>query len=121
MRIVNLTQHQAGIEQLDAGVFELHHQMKEEVKRLLTFDSLPTREDIERAAQALAWAADASGADAAMIGGAPFLMAALEERLKALNIKPLYAFSQRESVEETQPDGSTRKVNIFRHLGFVGV
>ena len=37
----------------------------------------------------------------------------------SLPIIPLYAFSRRESVEEWQPDGSVRKINIFRHDGFV--
>ena len=29
------------------------------------------------------------------------------------------AFSVRESVEETQPDGSVIKRNVFKHAGFV--
>ena len=121
MRILNLTQHQATQEQLAEGVFEPLQEMKKTIQNLLTFDHLPTKEEIERTAQALAWLADATGAEAAMIGGAPFLMSALEERLNALNIQPLYAFSVRESVEQVQQDGSVRKVNVFRHLGFVEV
>ena len=119
MRILNLTQHQATPEQVEAGVFEPLQEMKKTIQNLLTLHDLPTKEEIERTAQALAWLADATGAEAAMIGGAPFLMSRLEERLNVLNIAPLYAFSQRESVEETQEDGSIRKVNVFRHLGFV--
>lgn len=60
MKIVNLTQHAGTAEQLAAGVADLGATSLE-LKRLLTFDSLPTREEIE--------------ARAAMIGGAPFLMA----------------------------------------------
>ena len=119
MRILNLTQHVATQEQLAEGVFEPLQEMKNTIQRLLTFPELPTKEEIEKTAQALSWMADATGADAAMIGGAPFLMSRLEERLNALNIVPLYAFSQRESVERVQEDGSVRKVNVFRHLGFV--
>jgi hypothetical protein len=55
-----------------------------------------------------------------MIGGAPYLMAPLEVALRAHGITPLYAFSVRESVEQTQPDGSVRKIAVFRHGGFVG-
>ena len=55
----------------------------------------------------------------AMIGGAPYLMCALEYALLNHAIEPVYAFSQRESIEQTQPDGSVRKTNIFRHAGFV--
>ena len=45
-------------------------------------------------------------------------MAPLEEALRYRGILPLYAFSRRESREETDPDGSVRKVAVFRHLGF---
>jgi hypothetical protein len=55
----------------------------------------------------------------AMIGGAPYLMAPLESALRAHGITPVYAFSVRESVDQVQPDGSVRKVAVFRHAGFV--
>lgn len=55
----------------------------------------------------------------AMIGGAPYLVERLARRLKELEVTPLYATSERVSVEETQPDGSVRKVQVFQHLGFV--
>ena len=55
----------------------------------------------------------------AMIGGAPYLMAPLETALRVIGIEPVYAFSTRASVEQTMPDGSVRKVNDFRHAGFV--
>ena len=38
---------------------------------------------------------------------------------QALGVPAVYAFSVRESVEQPQPDGSVRKVNVFRHVGFV--
>ena len=56
----------------------------------------------------------------AMIGGAPWMMSALEGALLDAGVQPVYAFSVRESVEQVQPDGSVRKVNVFRHVGFVG-
>lgn len=56
----------------------------------------------------------------AMIGGATYLMEALAKALRDCGIRPLYAFSTRVSVEQAMPDGSVRKVNEFRHLGFVG-
>lgn len=59
------------------------------------------------------------GAESAMIGGAPFLMAPLEGALRTRGVIPLYAFSVRESVEEALPDGSVRKTQVFRHAGFV--
>jgi hypothetical protein len=58
--------------------------------------------------------------DAAMIGGAPFFMSTLEKTLKEYGIKPLYAFSKRESVEENE-NGIIIKKSIFKHIGFVEV
>ena len=55
-----------------------------------------------------------------MIGGAPWFMSALEKELIANGFKPVYAFSERVSVDHHQPDGSVRKVNEFRHIGFIG-
>ena len=54
----------------------------------------------------------------AMIGGLPAMMRPLEEALVAVGVMPVYAVSERESVEQTMPDGSVRKVNVFRHVGF---
>jgi hypothetical protein len=118
-RIVNLTQHNASPDQRDAGVFE--PRSKEFVKRQLTFADLPALDDIHARAEAIAAVAQDASADAAMIGGAPYLMSALERALIGRDITPLYAFSLRESVEETQPDGSTKKSMVFRHQGFVSV
>ena len=118
-RILNLTQHGATIEQSAAGVFE--PQNKEEIQRLLTFDNLPKKEDILARAEVLADIAKAENAENAMIGGAPYLMGSLENARKRRGIQPLYAFSVRESVEETLPTGEVIKKNIFRHLGFVEV
>ena len=37
----------------------------------------------------------------------------------ASRLVPIYAFSVRESVEETLPDGTVHKTACFRHKGFV--
>jgi len=121
--ILNLTQHAATARQVAAGVVE--PRCKEAVRRLLTFDSFPTGEQINAAAQALAELASvevdavADGDPLVLIGGAPFLMAPLERALRAFNLIPLYAFSRRESVEEVADDGSVRKATTFRHAGFI--
>ena len=114
--IINLTQHTATIEQ---GVFE--PQDKKLCQGLLTFEEIPTIAEISCRAKALAEIATQEGADAAMIGGAPFFMGALQNALIEMGVKPLFAFSRRESVDQTQEDGSVRKVTVFRHLGFVEV
>jgi len=120
MTIINLTQHAATAEQLAAGVFDVPNEgARRELLMQLTFNDLPEDGEIVERAEALASIAGAFGARAAMIGGAPYLMSALERELREGGITPLYAFSRRESVEEKLPDGSVRKVAVFRHLGFV--
>jgi len=120
MTIINLTQHAATAEQLAAGVFDVPNEgARRELLMQLTFNDLPEDGEIVERAEALASIAGAFGARAAMIGGAPYLMSTLERELREGGITPLYAFSRRESVEEKLPDGSVRKVAVFRHLGFV--
>jgi len=137
--IVNLTQHDATSEQVAAGVVELSR--TDDIHDLLTFVEIPDEANVQYRAKKLAEIARAAllvfedpynepdgfegyvlrdGA-AAMIGGAPYLMAPLEKALLKRGITPMYAFSKRESIEEPQPCGSVKKVMIFRHLGFVEV
>ncbi|MHC1597434.1 MAG: hypothetical protein ACXQT3_03860 [Methermicoccaceae archaeon] len=120
VEILNLTQHRPTPAQVEQGVVEHPSaEVREKIKELLTFEELPTPELVRARARALAEIAADTGAEAAMIGGAPYLMPPLEQELRKRGIKPLYAFSRRESVEEVQPDGSVRKTQVFRHLGFV--
>jgi hypothetical protein len=117
--VVNLTQHEATTDQRDAGV--VSPPCNAHIKALLTFDVIPSASDIEELAVKLAEYAYISGCKQAMIGGAPYLMSALERALKAQGITPVYAFSQRESVETVKEDGSVVKTNVFKHVGFVKV
>jgi hypothetical protein len=124
--IINLTQHTASQEQIDAGVVDLPTDSAALVRATLTFDELPSQETIWARARLLADIAASAPCPpgeprAAMIGGAPYLMAALEDTLRRAGVQPMYAFSTRESIEQAQPDGSVRKINVFRHLGFVEV
>ncbi len=118
-KILNLTQHQPTAEQVEAGVIDASSPAT--VKELLNFESLPSKEEIRKRAFSLAEMAEEVGVKFAMIGGAPFLMSALEKALKERGVEPLYAFSQRVSVEKKQEDGSIVKTTIFKHLGFVEV
>src|SRR5690606_9122046 len=74
-RVLNLTQHQATPEQLAAGVFDLHPQHQDKLRDLLTFDVLPSPEDVamnaEVAADLAADVAAVAGCRRIMIGGAP--------------------------------------------------
>jgi hypothetical protein len=119
--ILNLTQHLATHEQIQAGVVDLPEAERGELQSLLTFDELPTATEIVDRTIDIASIACRPGKVFfhAMIGGAPYLMAPLERALRSVGICPVYAFSVRESVEQTAPDGSVRKVNVFRHAGFI--
>lgn len=123
-RILNLTQHMATQDQLDAGVVEPwleEDNSKEFIQNYLTFQIIPTKEDMIERAKLLADIAIAHKVDKVMIGGAPFFMSILEMVLKANNITPLYAFSIRETIVESMVDGSVIKKNVFKHIGFVEV
>lgn len=125
--IINLTQHTATPEQIAEGVVDLRGDGLFALRDALTFDSLPTAEEIHRRAEYIADLAVHNGLgeeddpfpDAAMIGGAPYLMGPLAAELRRHGIRPLFAFSVRETEEQPQPDGSVRKVAVFRHVGFV--
>jgi hypothetical protein len=129
MKILNLTQHPATPEQIEAGVVDCHPLERERLKALLTFEALTTNMEIQNRAKSLcelthlAHVAPCGNVwhqrfNAVMIGGAPFLMAPLEAALKP-HFKVLYAFSERASVETTKDDGSVVKTNVFKHAGFV--
>ena len=119
--ILNLTQHSATASQKSAGVFDFNVEHREEVAKLLTFEKLPAKQEVQRRAEAIAeFAYSHVGRMEVMIGGAPFLMASLERELKARGMTPVYAFSQRVS-EEKEVDGKVIKTQVFQHLGFVEV
>ncbi len=132
--IINLTQHSAAPEQIAEGVVDLPSELRTKLAELLTFDTLPAAADVFQRAQAIAklaitwldnqphpedYGRDGDALAEAMIGGAPYLMYALEYALLNHAIEPVYAYSRRESIEQHQLDGSVRKTNIFRHAGFV--
>ena len=122
MKIVNLTQHNATADQVGQGVFDLSPELRPHLQELLTFVSIPTKREIELRAISIVRMVQSNHieCDAAMIGGAPFLMSELEFQLHLQRIKPLFAFSERVSEETTAPDGTVTKVNVFKHVGFVG-
>jgi predicted Fe-S protein YdhL (DUF1289 family) len=130
MIIVNLTQHPATPEQRAAGVVDLEGPELTQLKSELTFDELPTEAEIISRAKSITRLACAAIGDEdiyeitpaqAMIGGALWLMPALATELMDHEIEPVFAFTKRETEEQPQPDGSVRKVAVFRHAGFVPV
>lgn len=129
MFIINLTQHAASAEQAAAGVVDLPNALRSALSEALTFEELPSSEEVKARAETIAELACDNGLGAddsddpipqgAMIGGALWLMRPLADELEARGIQPLFAFSKRESVETNGPDGAIVKTAVFRHLGFV--
>lgn len=136
--VINLTQHEMTGDQYkynDENLVEIKFKpyngtslgSPDYVKRLLNFNAKPDKKEI--ISRAIALAAYASGllnqakndGDRlyALIGGAPYLMAPLEEALKQEGITPLYAFSQRESIETVNADGTVVKTAVFKHKGYI--
>lgn len=117
MPTLNLTQHDATLDQIAAGVVEPDN--KARVRQLLTFEEMPSFRDVLERAAALATIAKESGCAFAMIGGAPFFMAPLEDALEDVGVGPRYSFTRRESEEVPQGDGTVRKTQVFKHVGFL--
>lgn len=117
--MINLTQHPATSEQINAGVVDLDDANRETLQKLLTFKDLPNAGEIYSRAAKIADLAWDTGARKAMIEGPSFLMSALETALKERDITPCYAFS--ESVVEMDKDGGIYKISVFERLGFVEV
>ena len=127
--MINLTQHAATTEQVAVGVVDLPAEQREALIDDLTFESIPDAGEIRARAHDIAELACFNGLGGddgddpfpshAMIGGALWLMAPLAKELRLRSIEPVFAFSVRETEEKVQPDGSVKKVAIFRHAGFV--
>lgn len=122
--ILNLTQHRATPEQIAAGVVDLSDSSDRALlQSALTFNEAPEEADLLARSESIARMVTEhpDRPRSAMIGGAPYFMRPLENALWYWGIRPLYAFSVRESVERALPDGTVEKTAVFRHAGFVGM
>lgn len=117
MWIKNLTQHAPTVDQFDKvnGVTAVDAT----AVALLNFATLPSVEEIN--GRALGLADLAVGFESALVGGAPYLMGPLVAALKAVDVQPLFSFTERKSVEKTNPDGSVTKTSVFAHVAWVAV
>ena len=117
--MINLTQHLASPEQLAEGVQDLPESHRALLVDTLTFHEPPTAEAMALRADLLVAMVVEQGATEAMIGGAPYFMPPLEAALLDAGIQVHYSFTRRMSVDQMLPDGSTRKLSVFRHAGWV--
>jgi len=120
--IINLTQHPATQQQIDAGVVDLEGSDLGMLIELLTFTSLPSPVDVESRAEGLAlimmkFDPDLTNEVSFMVGGAPYLMAELKGYAPVYKL--VFAYSERVSNEVVNNEGVVVKTNLFKHLGFV--
>lgn len=125
MKILNMTQHAPTHSQIEAGVIDPIKE-KSDIKSLLTFHELPTKEQLEERALLMR----VMGVDLiikystdpiVLIGGAPWFMPYVEHEFATqTSIKCVYSFSQRQIIQE-KVDGDTKvkKTIVFEHVGFV--
>ncbi len=142
MKIINLTQHRATQSQLDSGVIDLSEYYRAQLVEALNFTGMPSRttildrcDDIYQLVCSVIGQLEDNdklfdGEDlwdektilnygySFMIGGAPYLMCPLQQELSHIG-QVVYAYSERVSEKVVQPDGSVKKINVFKHLGFV--
>jgi hypothetical protein len=119
--IINLTQHEATEDQKNAGVVNIDEKYKSVLIEALNFRAVPDMAAVMFATDQLAlimqwYDPHLSGDVQFMVGGAPYLMACLTRYAPIYSM--LFACSDRVSEEQHMPDGSVRKVNVFKHIGF---
>ena len=118
MEILNLTQHKATPDQEKAGVRNLEGDKLAKLKELLNFKGIPTDYVLWDRASKIAALAEQEGAKSVMIGGALYFMSWLENALLRRGINIKYSFSIRESKDVHMDDGTVRKEQLFKHIGF---
>lgn len=121
--VINLTQHEPTDDQkaIIHNWVDLSEAEKAYVKKNLTFRPQEvTKYVIIGRAAMLATLAKEKGAKYAHIGGAPYLMAHLEDCLKQAVIVPLYSLTERVT-EERVIDGEVVKTSVFKCAGFYAV
>ena len=127
MAILNLTQHNATDDQINAGINDLPVDFQTTLKGLLAFPTQYTRADLEyRALQIHELIRDMCGEhfgappkhalDGVMIGGMPSFMPVLEATLVSKGIRVGYACTERQSIDK-EIDGKVVKTAIFVHAG----
>ena len=115
-RMLNVSNHVLGLNQLQEletmgyVVVELSDELKKQWAQLTPDNYLKVCNDV------VAFAEE-NNVEAFHLAGFPAAVTAL-----CIDIYPttpiFYAYSERVSVEEAQPDGSVIKKNIFKHKGF---
>jgi hypothetical protein len=117
--IINLTRYSATPDQIDCGVVNLPDHLATRLRAALTFNAMPTLDDIIGRAREIVRIATEADCVRVMIGGEPLLMAVLEVMLNRNGFQALYAFNKRVSKKVTREDGSIEEIDVFVHEGFM--
>lgn len=122
MRILNATQHTATPDQVAEGIIDFPANYQAALKAAITFPAVYGKEELKAAARMVAelvrdFVGEFGKIDGVMIGGMPSFMPVLEVQLSSAGFAPCYAQSDRVVEEQTQADGSVRKVAVFKHAG----
>jgi hypothetical protein len=118
--ILNLTQHPATKDQVDAGVVNVTDADLVTLKKALTFDEPPSRLELIRRRRTIVGMASKYNCIRVMLGGAPYLCTELDLSLSLDGYTVLYSFSKRVSIEFTDSKtGEVTKTNVFKHIGWV--
>ena len=111
--ILNCTNHTVTEKQIIMGIIEPDKEDKEILTKTITFEEIPDKKTLEKAASLVASMVKKYNCKAGMIGGAPYLQGYLEKELFDKGLKVAFAFSKRVSKEEHLPDGSVKKEMVF--------
>lgn len=121
--LINLTQHALTEEQKNSVDTVIEPQG---MSVYLNFNEMPTAEVINDRAYEMfdclmqMLPPDVEPKDCTvLLGGAPFFMSACERAATHYGFKYCYAFSKRVSEEVKQPDGTVKKVSVFKHEGWI--
>ena len=123
--LINLTQHALTDEQIKSVE---HTFTPEGFNKYLTFDTMPTAQDIyirafdmfKKLVSTLEHEGIYPNDCTVLLGGAPFFMTACESMAIHYGFQYCYAFSKRTSEEIKQPDGTVKKISVFKHEGWIG-
>jgi hypothetical protein len=128
MTVINCTQHLTTEDQRKDNIVDLPEEFRCHIQQLLTFETLPSRKTLGNRAELivnelLAYSSQWENRQDlygkyVMIGGAPFFMSYLHNALVEVGAVPVYAFSQRKSVDEVV-DGTVVKRSVFCYEGLV--
>ena len=119
MNIINLTQHAATEDQLNAGVLDLQGDLKAALVAAITFPPVYTHEElVSRAKRVLGICKDSQiDCGHVMIGGMPSFMPVLQNVLQSAGYRVGYACTDRVSVDVPDGNGGVRKTSVFKHVG----